>query len=54
MGSVVQDVETGLKGLFGTADGGFDANSVLDGLKNVGKTLLGNMLGGFLSSQLVQ
>ena len=52
MGSVVQDVETGFKGLFGTADGGFDANSVLDGLKNVGKTLLGNMLGGFLSSQV--
>jgi len=52
MGSVVQDVETGFKGLFGTADGGFDANSVLDGLKNVGKTLLGNMLGGFLSSNV--
>jgi len=52
MGSVVQDVETGFKGLFGTADGGFDANSILDGLKNVGKTMLGNMLGGFLSSQV--
>ena len=52
MGSVVQDVETGFKGLFGTADGGFDANSVLDGLKNVGKTMLGNMLGGFLSSSV--
>ena len=52
MGSVVQDVETGFKGLFGTADGGFDANSILDGLKNVGKTLLGNMSGGFLSSQV--
>ncbi len=52
MGSVVQDVETGFKGLFGTADGGFDANSVLDGLKNVGKNMLGNMLGGFLSSSV--
>lgn len=52
MGSVVQDVETGFKGLFGTADGGFDANSIVDGLKNVGKTLLGNMLGGFLSDNV--
>jgi len=52
IGSVVQDVETGFKGLFGTSDGGFDANSVLDGLKNVGKTLLGNMLGGFLKDNV--
>ena len=48
MGSVVNDVETGFKGLFGDANGNFDANSVVDGLKKVGKNLLGNMLGGFL------
>ena len=52
MGSVVNDVETGMKGLFGDANGNFDANSIVDGLKNVGKTLLGNMLGSFLGSQV--
>ena len=52
MGSVVNDVENGMKGLFGDANGNFDANSIVDGLKNVGKTLLGNMLGGFLGSQV--
>ena len=52
MGSVVNDVETGFKGLFGDANGNFDANSVVDGLKKVGKNLLGNMLGGFLGSQV--
>ena len=48
MGSVVNDVETGFKGLFGDSNGNFDSNSVVDGLKKVGKNLLGNMLGGFL------
>jgi hypothetical protein len=52
MGSVVNDVETGMKGLFGDANGNFDANSIVDGLKNVGKNLLGNMLGSFLGSQV--
>ena len=52
LGSVVNDVETGFKGLFGTSDGGFDANSIVDGLKKVGTTLLGNMMGGFLSEQV--
>ena len=52
MGSVVNDVETGMKGLFGDANGNFDANSIVDGLKQVGKTLLGNMLGSFLGSQV--
>ena len=52
LGSVVTDVETGFKGLFGTSDGGFDANSIVDGLKKVGQTLLGNMMGGFLSDQV--
>ena len=52
MGSVVQDVETGFKGLFGDSNGNFDANSIVDGLKNVGKTLLGNMLGSFLKGNV--
>ena len=52
MGSVVNDVETGMKGLFGDSNGNFDSNSILDGLKNVGKTLLGNMLGNFLGKEV--
>lgn len=52
MGSVVNDVETGMKGLFGDANGNFNANSIVDGLKNVGKTMLGNMLGGFLGDSV--
>jgi hypothetical protein len=38
--------------LFGDSSGNFDANSIVDGLKTVGKTMLGNMLGGFLGSQV--
>jgi hypothetical protein len=41
-----------MKGLFGDSSGNFDANSIVDGLKNVGKNLLGNMLGSFLGSQV--
>ena len=52
MGSVVSDVETGMKGLFGDSSGNFNANSIVDGLKKVGTTMLGNMLGGFLSDQV--
>ena len=52
MGSVVNDVETGMKGLFGDSNGNFDANSIVDGLKKVGKNLLGNMLGNFLGKQV--
>tara|TARA_R110000796_G_scaffold93919_3_gene198568 strand:- start:3540 stop:5333 length:1794 start_codon:yes stop_codon:yes gene_type:complete len=55
MGSVVTDVETGMKGLFGNSaaeGGGFSASSIIDGLKKVGTTMLGNMLGGFLGSQV--
>ena len=37
MGSVVNDVENGFKGLFGDQEGGFSANSFVDGLKKVGK-----------------
>jgi len=52
MGSVVNDVETGMKGLFGDSSGNFNASSIVDGLKKVGTTMLGNMLGGFLGGQV--
>jgi hypothetical protein len=52
MGSVVQSVETGMKGLFGDENGDFSASSTMEGLKKVGKTMLGNMLGGFLGDQV--
>jgi hypothetical protein len=52
MGSVVNDVETGMKGLFGDSSGNFNANSIVDGLKKAGTTMLGNMLGGFLGGQV--
>ena len=52
MGSVVNDVETGFKGLFGTSEGGFDSNSIIDGLKKVGTNLLGNMMGSFLGGNV--
>tara|TARA_R110000751_G_scaffold70404_3_gene142846 strand:+ start:743 stop:2536 length:1794 start_codon:yes stop_codon:yes gene_type:complete len=52
MGSVVNDVETGMKGLFGDSSGNFNASSIVDGLKKVGTTMLGNMLGGFLGDQV--
>ena len=52
IGTVVSDVETGMKDKFGTPEGGFSASSVLEGLQGAGKTLLTNMLGGFLSSKV--
>ena len=52
IGSVVNDVSTGFKGLFGNASGGFDPASLGSGLLTAGKTLLGNILGGFLSSEV--
>lgn len=52
IGSVVSDVETGFKSVFGDANGEFSLESGLEGLLNVGKTLLGNMLGGFLSDNV--
>jgi len=52
IGSVVTDVETGFKNVFGGGTGEFNLDNGLDGLLKVGKTLLGNMLGGFLSSNV--
>lgn len=52
MGSLVNDVTTAGKSLFGDANGDFTADSTIEGLKKVGKTMLGNALGGFLGSQV--
>ena len=52
IGSVVTDVETGFKSVFGDSNGNVNAESGIEGLLKVGKTLLGNMLGGFLSDNV--
>jgi hypothetical protein len=52
VGSVVSDVETGFRGLFGDGNGGFSLESGLDGLLKAGKTFLGNILGEFLGGQI--
>lgn len=48
MGSLVKDVKSGFTGVFGDTNGQFTSSSTLEGLIKSGKTLLGNMLGGFL------
>ena len=52
IGSVVSDVESGFKGAFGDGNGGFSVDSILKGGLAAGKNLLGNLLGGFLSSEV--
>ena len=52
IGSVVGDVERGFKAGFGDANGNFDAESFIKGGLKLGKTLLGNLLGGFLSDNV--
>jgi hypothetical protein len=52
IGSVVTDVETGFKSVFGDGSGGFTLESLLEGGLQVGKTMLGNMLGGFLGENV--
>jgi len=52
IGSVVNDVETGFKGLFGDGDGGFSLDSLLEGGLKAGKNFLGNVMGQFLGSQV--
>ena len=46
------DVESGFKSVFGDSSGGVSAESLLNGLVNVGKNFLGNMLGSFLGGQI--
>ena len=52
IGSVVTDVETGFKNVFGGGTGEFNLENGIEGLLKVGKTMLGNMLGGFLSDNV--
>ena len=52
IGSVVTDVETGFKNVFGGGTGEFNLENGIEGLLKVGKTMLGNMLGGFLSENV--
>lgn len=52
IGSVVSDVESGFKGLFGDSDGGFSLDSILDGGLKAGKNFLGNVMGQFLGGQI--
>jgi hypothetical protein len=49
VGSVVNDVENGFKTAFGDGNGGFD---VKGGLLDIGKNLLGNLLGSFLKGNV--
>lgn len=52
VGSVVTDVETGFKGLFGGNDGNFSSGNVLDGLLKGGRSFFGNVLGKFLGGNI--
>jgi len=52
IGSVVTDVEKGFKNVFGGGTGEFNLENGIEGLLKVGKTMLGNMLGGFLSDNV--
>lgn len=52
IGSVVRDVETGFKSVFGGGNGEFNLENGIEGILKVGKTLLGNMLGGFLGENM--
>jgi hypothetical protein len=52
IGSVVRDVETGFKSVFGGGTGEFNLENGIEGILKVGKTLLGNMLGGFLGDNM--
>jgi hypothetical protein len=56
LGSVVSDVEKGFSNVFGGSGGGFNFDDIakggLQGLLNAGKTMLGNILGGFLGKEV--
>jgi len=52
IGSVVKDVDNGFKKVFGGGNGNFNLENGIEGIIKVGKTLLGNMLGGFLSENV--
>lgn len=50
--SVLSDVKQGMTNVFGNGSGGFDLKSLISGAGAIGKNFLGNMLGGFLGSQV--
>lgn len=52
IGSVAHDVENGFKGLTGNKSGGFSLDGLFKGGLTTAKTFLGNILGGFLNSQI--
>jgi hypothetical protein len=52
MGSIVTSVEQGMSTIFGNGEGGFDKDSLWEGAKKIGKTLLGNVLGKFLGDNV--
>lgn len=52
IGSVVQNIERGFSNVFGDISGGFNLDSLIRGGGAVAKTLLGNVLGSFLSGNV--
>ena len=52
VGSVVNDIESGMKDAFGNGSGGFDLKSILSGGLKIGKNMLGSMLGAMLGKQV--
>lgn len=52
VGSFVDSINTGFENVFGGPSGNFDLESILQGVKKAGGTLLGNLLGGFLNTHV--
>lgn len=52
MGSVVKEVNSGFKEVFGGGTGDFSKANIFDGTGKAAKTLLGNLLGGFLKDNV--
>ncbi len=52
MGSIAKDVNKGVSNVFGDADGGFSAESIVKGGLKAGKQMLGNALGNFLKDMM--
>lgn len=52
MGSIAKDVNKGVSNVFGDADGGFSAESIVKGGLKAGKQMLGNALGNFLKEMM--
>lgn len=52
MGSIAKDVNKGVSNVFGDADGGFSAESIVKGGLKAGKQMLGNALGKMLKDMM--